>query len=300
MFSHTIPPPYETQSRISINFHNPFLSTMATANLFFSLVISVLILSLSVSAADWNILLNQRKTRYGLQITLKNYCESWRMNVELHNIRYFDTVPEECVEYIGRYMTSTQYKVDFERTIDECTVYLSTSCGFKKDGSDAWIFDIDDTLLSTVPYYKKNGFGFGVDIKLCKLCRGKKSNSTALEEWMRQGKAPALEHSLRLFNQLRGLGVQIILVSSRRECLRSATIDNLVNVGYHGWTSLILRGADDENKDVEKFKADVRKQLISGGGYRIWGILGDQWSSIEGLPSAKRTFKLPNPLYYVA
>ncbi|KAK4482483.1 hypothetical protein RD792_009641 [Penstemon davidsonii] len=260
---------------------------MATTNLFFSLTIIVLILSLSVSAADWNILLNQRKTRYGLQITLKNYCESWRMNVELHNIRDFDIVPEECVEYIGKYMTSTQYKVDSERTIDECTVYLSTSCGFKKDGSDAWIFDIDDTLLSTVPYYKKNGFG------------GKKSNSTALEEWMRQGKAPALEPSLRLFNQLKGLGVKIILVSSRKECLRSATVDNLVNAGYHGWTSLTLRGADDENKDVEKFKADVRKQLISGG-YRIWGILGDQWSSIEGLPSAKRTFKLPNPLYYVA
>ncbi|KAL2463535.1 HAD superfamily [Forsythia ovata] len=116
---------------------------------------------------------------------------------------------------------------------------------------------------------------------------------------MSQGKAPAVEHSLRLFNELKGLGVQIILVSSRRECLRSATIDNLVDVGYHGWTSLILRGADDEHKNIQKFKAEVRKKLINSG-YRIWGILGDQWSSIEGLPSAKRTFKLPNPLYYVA
>ncbi|GFP83406.1 acid phosphatase 1 [Phtheirospermum japonicum] len=198
------------------------------------------------------------------------------MNVELHNIRDFEVVPEECVEYIGKYMSSTQYKVDSERTIDECTVYVSTSCGLKKDGTDAWVFDIDDTLLSTVPYYKKNGY-----------------------EWMKQGKAPALEHSLRLFNQLKGLGVQIILVSSRRECLRSATIDNLVDVGYHGWKSLILRDTNDENKDIQKYKADVRKQL-SNNGYRIWGILGDQWSSIEGLPTPKRTFKLPNPLYYVA
>ncbi|KAL0287468.1 UNVERIFIED_CONTAM: Acid phosphatase 1 [Sesamum calycinum] len=241
---------------------------------FLLLVIHALLLGLA--AADWNIL-NQKKVKYGLQITLKNYCESWRMNVELHNIRDFEVVPEECVSYIGKYMTSTQYKVDSEMTIDECTVYLSTSCGLKKDGTDAWIFDIDDTLLSTVPYYKKNGFG------------GKKLNSTCLEEWMQQGKAPALEHSLKLFNQLKGLGVQIILVSSRRECLRSATIDNLVDVGYH----------DDENKDIQKYKADVRKQLISSG-YRIWGILGDQWSSVEGLPTAKRTFKLPNPLYYVA
>ncbi|KAL7226353.1 hypothetical protein ACSBR1_021461 [Camellia fascicularis] len=28
------------------------------------------------------------------------------------------------------------------------------------------------------------------------------------------------------------------------------------------------------------------------------GIIGDQWTSFEGLPAAKRTFKLPNSLYY--
>ncbi|KAK6161108.1 hypothetical protein DH2020_004489 [Rehmannia glutinosa] len=275
-------------------------------NLGFLLVISSLLLSLST--ADWNIL-NQKKGKYGLQITLKNYCESWRMNVELHNIRDFEVVPEECVEYIGKYMTSTQYKVDSERTIDECTVYLSTSCGLKKDGADAWIFDIDDTLLSTVPYYKKNGYGMLIRDyykttlevwgKYKNLEKGRKLNTTSLEEWMKQGKAPALEHSLRLFNQLKGLGVQIILVSSRKECLRSATIDNLVDVGYHGWKSLILRDENDENKDIQKYKADVRKQLANNG-YRIWGILGDQWSSIDGLPTPKRSFKLPNPLYYVA
>lgn len=33
------------------------------------------------------------------------------------------------------------------------------SCDLKKDGRDAWIFDIDDTLLSTVPYYKKHNHG---------------------------------------------------------------------------------------------------------------------------------------------
>ena len=59
------------------------------------------------------------------------------------------------------------------------------------------------------------------------------------------------------------------------------------------------RGPNDEVRGVQDFKADVRKQLM-GDGYRIWGILGDQYSSIEGLPKAKRTFKLPNPMYYVS
>lgn len=57
---------------------------------------------------------------------------------------------------------------------------------------------------------------------------------------MSKGKAPALEHTLKFFDELKSTGVQIFLVSSRREYLRSATIDNLVDVGYHGWTRLVL------------------------------------------------------------
>lgn len=71
--------------------------------------------------------------------------------------------------------------------------------------------------------------------------RGEKLNVTSLEEWMSKAKAPALEHSLTLFNEIKAKGIQIILVSSRREHLRSATIDNLVNVGFHGWSGLVLR-----------------------------------------------------------
>lgn len=236
--------------------------------------------------ADWNIL-REYKTTSGLKISLKNYCESWRMNVELHNIKDYVVVPQECVAYVGKYITSTQYKVDSERTIDECILHLSNNCILENDGKDAWIFDIDDTLLSTVPYYKDNGFG------------GNKPNVTSLEDWMSQGKGTALKHSLKLFNHLKSLGVQIFIVSSRREHLRDATVDNLVNVGFYGWNKLILRDQEDECKNAQTFKAGIRSKLISKG-YRVVGILGDQWSSIEGLPSAKRSFKLPNPMYYVA
>ena len=90
---------------------------------------------------------------------MKNYCESWRINVELHNIREFEVVPQECVDYIKKYMTSSQYKVDSERAIEEVTLYLSSCCSLKGDGKDAWIFDVDETLISTIPYFKKHGFG---------------------------------------------------------------------------------------------------------------------------------------------
>lgn len=61
----------------------------------------------------------------------------------------------------------------------------------------------------------------------------------------------------------------------------------------------IFRDQEDECKNAQRFKSEIRSKLISKG-YRIVGIIGDQWSSIEGLPSAKRSFKLPNPMYYVA
>jgi len=55
----------------------------------------------------------------------------------------------------------------------------------------------------------------------------------------------------------------------------------------------------DGHDGVKKYKEEQRKRLINQG-YRLWGIVGDQWSSLSGHPHAKRTFKIPNPMYYVA
>ena len=34
-------------------------------------------------------------------------------------------------------------------------------------------------------------------------------------------------------------------------------------------------------------------------GYRIHGNSGDQWSDLLGSAMAARSFKLPNPMYYI-
>lgn len=72
------------------------------------------------------------------------------------------------------------------------------------------------------------------------MYRGKR-NMTNLEAWMKEGKAPAIDQMLKLFNEIRDRGIKIFLVSSRKENLRSPTVDNLIDVGYHGWKNLILR-----------------------------------------------------------
>ncbi|KAF4378171.1 hypothetical protein G4B88_022994 [Cannabis sativa] len=183
----------------------------------------------------------------------------------------FEVVPQECVEYIQQYMTSSQYKADSEMALEEVKLYLSGSCTtLENDGKDAWIFDVDDTLISTIPYYKRHGFG------------GEKRNTTSLETWMKKRKAPALKHTLNIFHDIKDKGLKIFLISSRSESLRSHTVDNLVSVGYHGWTKLSLRGLEDEQLDAKEYKSKTRQRLVDEG-YRIWGIVGDQWSSLEDL-----------------
>lgn len=125
------------------------------------LVLALALTSLCIGlvTADWNILKQNRK-HYGLKSSsLKNYCESWRINVEINNIREFEVVPQECIDYIKHYMTSAQYEADSQRAIEEVKLYLSTCCTMEGDGKDAWIFDVDDTLLSTIPFFKKHNFG---------------------------------------------------------------------------------------------------------------------------------------------
>lgn len=125
------------------------------------LIISSLLIGLVSSVDQWNILNNVQRWRKGVvgSSNLKSYCESWRINVELNNIKEFNVVPQECVEHVRKYMTSSQYKADSERAVEEVRLYLSGCCTLKGDGKDSWIFDIDETLLSTIPYYKKHGFG---------------------------------------------------------------------------------------------------------------------------------------------
>lgn len=58
---------------------------------------------------------------------------------------------------------------------------------------------------------------------------------------MKKKVAPAIKETLSLYNEIKGRGLKIFLISSRGEHLRDATVDNLIKAGYYGWTGLILR-----------------------------------------------------------
>uniref|UniRef100_K3Z875 Acid phosphatase n=1 Tax=Setaria italica TaxID=4555 RepID=K3Z875_SETIT len=49
---------------------------------------------------------------------------------------------------------------------------------------------------------------------------------------------------------------------------------------------------------VVPYKSGERQKLVDAG-YRIVGNIGDQWSDLVGAPEGDRTFKVPDPMYYV-
>ncbi|KAF5931998.1 hypothetical protein HYC85_028169 [Camellia sinensis] len=85
-------------------------------------------------------------------------CLSWRFGVEAHNIIDWKTVPRSCKKYIGHYMLGKQYRKDSKAVVDQALSYAQ-SLKLAGDGKDVWVFDIDETTLSNLPYYAHHGFG---------------------------------------------------------------------------------------------------------------------------------------------
>lgn len=86
------------------------------------------------------------------------YCLSWRLAVEANNVRAWRTVPVRCLRYVETYMIGGQYEKDVGLIIDEILSY-ATGILVSRDGFDAWVFDVDDTCISNVFYYKGKRYG---------------------------------------------------------------------------------------------------------------------------------------------
>ncbi|XP_058111105.1 acid phosphatase 1-like [Magnolia sinica] len=94
-------------------------------------------------------------------------------------------------------------------------------------------------------------------------------------------------------------GYKVILLTGRdEETLGAPTIENLHNQGFVGYERVILRSSAYKGQSAVSFKSEMRRQLVAEG-YRIRGNIGDQWSDLLGDYLGDRTFKLPNPMYFV-
>ncbi|KAL6144615.1 hypothetical protein ACLB2K_055306 [Fragaria x ananassa] len=198
--------------------------------------------SFELDLADKIIHLLQPKSGSGGSHVGNISCLSWRLGVETHNIIDWTTIPAACEGYVGHYMLGDQYRKDSAVVTHEAYVYAE-GLNLTNDGNKLWVFDVDETTLSNLPYYAKHGFG--------------------------------------------------------GESQRNVTETNLKNAGYDTWETLILKGSSYSGNTSVVYKSAERTKLEESG-YTIIGNIGDQWSDLIGTSVGNRTFKLPDPMYYIS
>ncbi|MEU7482710.1 HAD family acid phosphatase [Streptomyces sp. NPDC042319] len=160
-------------------------------------------------------------------------------------------------------------------------------------GKPAIVLDMDDTTLLTYNFELEIGFAF---------------DEKAQDAYLKSHDMEPVFGMEALVNRARAKGYEVFFVTGRKEAQRDWSVRNLKNVGYdvpldRGHVYL----KDKKNPPAYlpcgstcstiEYKAGTRKHIESQG-YDIVANFGDQHSDLKG-GYANRTFKLPNPMYYL-
>jgi HAD superfamily, subfamily IIIB (Acid phosphatase) len=146
----------------------------------------------------------------------------------------------------------------------------------------ALVLDVDETALSHYQELSASNFHEVV---------------AALAVAVATADSPAIQPTLTLYRRAQQLGVSVFFITGRPGSIpqvRERTEENLRAAGYENWEGLIL---NDTEKSTIPYKTDARAE-IEKQGYRIIANVGDQESDLAG-GYADRSFKLPNPFYFI-
>ncbi len=161
----------------------------------------------------------------------------------------------------------------------------------------AIVLDVDDTTLWT----------YDMEVGAMHFV----FNPTLQDQWVQQELFPAVPGMVDFANYARSLGYSVFGLTGRNDNQKTATLQNLKNVGYQGFTSdNTYTKWTSKPPSVQpgyitcvatcttvEYKAGTRAHIESLG-YTIEFNLGDQWSDLQG-GYARRVIKLPNPTYYL-
>jgi acid phosphatase class B len=157
-------------------------------------------------------------------------------------------------------------------------------------GQKAVLFDIDDTTLNTYNYEIYSNFVY---------------NPTTNAAFVNAAIFPAVPGMVGLEKFAKDNGYTVFFLTGRPESQRAGTLTNLVNEGYDvnpanvflkDLTSPILSFCAPTCSTVQ-YKSAYRGYIQSQG-YEIYANFGDQFSDLNG-GNADKTFKIPNPMYYL-
>jgi acid phosphatase len=195
----------------------------------------------------------------------------------------------EVKREVAAYVDSARYDAEVAAIVDRARAFLESRT--PRGGKLAIVLDIDETALSNLPSFRANDWGFIVSGP-CDLPRG----PCGLLAWIGMARAEPIKPVLALARLARERGVAVFFLTGRPERVREPTERNLKVVGYE-WSAVLLKPDGLNVRSAVEFKAPERKKLVDQG-YTIVVNVGDQMSDLEG-GFAERTYKLPNPFYFV-
>jgi predicted secreted acid phosphatase len=162
----------------------------------------------------------------------------------------------------------------------------------------AVVFDIDDTLLLSLDYEKKTNYVY---------------NSTSWADYVAKADRPAVFGTPQLVAYAESKGVEVFYNSGLKESQRVSAVANLKKVGADinlDADHMFLKDTANPPAYLSdcatagtwtcttvQYKSGTRKHIESLG-YDVIANFGDQYSDLDG-GYADRTYKLPNPTYYV-
>jgi predicted secreted acid phosphatase len=153
------------------------------------------------------------------------------------------------------------------------------------------LFDIDDTTLNTFSYEIYSNFVF---------------NPTTNAAFVNNAVFPAVPGMPALASHARADGYTVFFLTGRPEAQRPGTVTNLANAGYgtEDTSHLFLKDLTAPwltscapSCTTTQYKS-LTRQHIESLGYDIAANFGDQFSDLNG-GFADRTFKIPNPMYFL-
>lgn len=189
-------------------------------------------------------------------------------------------------EQLLKYYDSGNYMHDISIVDQQAETYLDQRVQKNNAAQQpkklAVVFDIDETALSNFKYLRDADFGF--EFKTMDAEQSKADDSV-------------ISGTLALYQEAVKDRAAIFFITGRKENLREATAKNLHNAGYTTWTELFLKPMNYQSTSAVIYKTAIRKK-IAREGYDIVFSIGDQQSDLIG-GYADKTFKLPNPYYFI-
>jgi acid phosphatase len=181
---------------------------------------------------------------------------------------------------VKAYVDSGSYEADLATVVKPAQDWITrrAASGVAKP---AVVFDIDETTLSNLDHMTQADWGYQPE---------------SWSKWVMEGKAPAIAPAREVFLTARAHHVTVFFITGRRQSEKAATARNLRAQGMGDFADMFVR-SDSSKTPVRDFKTAERKHLVDQG-YTIIANLGDQQSDLDG-GYAERTFKLPNPFYFI-